>query len=121
VSRTRAWPIPHDRPVDRARTITLGLLQALERADTLDAARDEVAAIVSQARAWGETWLTSAQVDGPWLTAQQVADLAGVGVGAVYMWTSRNRLTRHPQGYAEREVLDFLAARRGPHTPPEER
>lgn len=103
------WPIPHDKPVDRARTLAGALLAALQKADP-DAAAD----IMERAHRYGETWLGAAATtaQGPWLTRAQVAELAGVEPDTVSQWTTRGKLTRHPNGYAEREVMDLLAAMR---------
>ena len=115
-----AWPIPTDRPIDRARTLANALLEALDTADPAAADR-----IRDQAHQYGETWLgaTAQQVAGEWLTRHDVARLAGVEPQTVSLWTTRGtsvgHLTRHPDGYAEREVVDYLAALRGT-APPEE-
>lgn len=112
-----AWPFPNDTPADRARTIANQLLADLAESDPAAAEKRR-----TQVHALGETWLGAApaQTAGEWLTREEVAELAGVGVRAVSNWTHRGsrgrHLTRHPQGYSEREVHDFLAALRDPQT-----
>lgn len=114
--RAGRWPVPDDKPIDRARTLANGLLDALEQADPARAA-----AIKAKAHGWGELWLgaSGAAVEGPWLSRADVARLGRVAPDTVSQWTSRGtragKLIRHPNGYAEREVYDFLAAlRAGP-------
>ncbi|MEV1295219.1 hypothetical protein [Pseudonocardia sp. NPDC049635] len=114
-----AWPIPTDRPIDRARTLANAALDALAAADPAAADR-----IRTQAHQYGETWLGAAPqpAAGEWLTREDVARLAGVEPQTVSLWTTRGtragHLIRHPDGYAEREVVDYLAALRG--APPTE-
>lgn len=116
------WPIATDRPVDRARTLALAAVRELEKVDP-DAARR----LVERAHGWGETWLGgggAVTAQGEWLTRAQVAALARVEPDTVSQWTTRKKLTRHPQGYAEREVMDFLGSQRtgtrGPAQPQED-
>lgn len=116
------WPFPNDTPADRARTIANQLLRDLAQLDP-DAAEQ----LRGQAHALGETWLGAAPqlTDGGWLTRQDVADLAGVDPRTVSWWTNRGTragfLTRHPEGYSEREVHDYLTALRdAPHAPQED-
>lgn len=103
------WPIPTDTSTDRARTLANALYAALVAADP-----EAAAEIKDRAHGFGETWLgpQGTAAEGPWLTREEVARLAKVSPDTVSQWTSRRKLTRHPGGYAEREVLDFLAARR---------
>lgn len=107
------WPIPTDTSTDRARTLASALYAALVAANP-----EAAAEIKDRAHGFGETWLgpQGTAAEGPWLTREEVAALAGVRPTSVSNWTSRGtpygQLTRHPDGYAEREVLAFLGARR---------
>lgn len=102
------WPIPGDTPTDRARTLARGLLVELEKTSPATAAE-----FVERARQFGETWLGGdVPLDGPWLTAAQVAEAAGVKTATVSKWVERGLLTRYPEGFADREVVAFLATTR---------
>lgn len=119
--RSRSWPFPDDRPVDRARTLANALLEQLA-----EAAPGAAAEFRSRAHHLGETWIGAAPdaTAGDWLTRDEVAALAAVDPKTVSAWTHRGtragHLTRHPQGYHEREVVDFLAALRAAPEPQEE-
>lgn len=113
-ARCGRWPIAGDKPVDAARTIASQLLRIIETAPDIDTARNQAGQLVERVRGWGQTWLAAIDdsPEGPFWSREQVAKLAGVTPNAVTNWTTRHGLTRYPQGYAEREVMDFLARRR---------
>lgn len=117
--KARKWPIPTDSALDRSRTLARALLTALEKTDPATAK-----AIVDQAHAFGEAWLTpNVDVAGGErrLTVAEAAALVGRRPNTICQWISRGtrhgRLVRYPDGIDERELLDLDAAmRRGAPT-----
>lgn len=117
--RRRPWPIPTDTALDRSRTLARALLVALQKVDP-----DSAEKIVRQAETFGEMWLVP-QLDTVGgerrLTVAEAAALVGRQPVTIRTWISRGtrhgRLTRHPDGIDERELLNLDAAmKRG--TPP---
>jgi hypothetical protein len=110
--------------LDEARTIARGLLRLVEQLSAQHAER-----VTRACTDQGITWLAPRMdlLDDEWLTRDQVAELGGVTAQAVSQWCSRGiprggqmvKLTRHPEGYSKREVMDFLELlRRSPDRPP---
>jgi hypothetical protein len=105
--------------LDRARTIARALYDSRHSVEQIEA-------VAAMARRLGETWLTAhrdASHPDDLMTAEQVAEIAGVQRGTVYVWSSRGiagrdgrrlKLRRLPGGYHPDDVEAFLAERDTP-------
>lgn len=113
------WPIPGDTQLDQARTIACDLLRHLERVDPRMAQT-----LTARYQRFSINWLAPRRDfsnQDRWLTAEDVAVMASVGVKAVRAWTIRGlrrdgetvRLRRWEDGYSPRDVDDFLGRRNG--------
>lgn len=105
---TAAWPWPGDTALDRARRIANSLLALLPV--------DDRPLLVTQAHAFGETWLGESLLR--WtpddiVTTAEAAELVHMKPSTIRKWHSDGSLPNRGRGrYRVGDVLDCAAARR---------
>jgi excisionase family DNA binding protein len=84
---TDPWPFPADTALARARRVAQSYRSALQLVDPVGCQR-----LDEQMIRFGQRWVAPTVVvygDDDWLTAEQVADYAGVRLSTAYEWRTR--------------------------------